>query len=164
MKHLLTLLAVLALPACANLQPKTVTSSDRDVQSTLVFKASTDETGKAIKEVLSEKRWKLLYEGEQPPKNEYSYFSNRSPLSDESYDRIAWDKSLNSTMPPRKYLQAKTPTNAFSFGAELFITLFESPEKGTVVSITASTSQIIEKDKLDGYIDEFAAQLNKKTM
>ena len=59
-------------------------------------------------------------------------------------------------------LQAKTPTSAFSFGAELFVTLFESPENGSVVQVSSSSSQVLEKKKLEAYIDELAALLNEK--
>lgn len=162
MRLLFTLILVAGISACAELRPKTVTSSDLDVQGALIFKSSVDKTFDAIKGVISEKKWKLLYEGDEPPKQDYGYFSNQDPFSTESYDRIAWDRSLSSTMAPKKFLQAKTPTSAFSYGAEIFVTLFESPDKGTVVSVSTSTSQIIEKDKLETYINEFAQSLNEK--
>ncbi len=65
-------------------------------------------------------------------------------------------------MPPKWYVQAKTPTRALTFGAELFITVFEAPDHGSVVVVTASTSQLREKDKLEAYIGDFTAALNSK--
>jgi hypothetical protein len=162
MKKLLLLLLAFGLSACAALQPKTVTSSDLDVQGRLIFKANVDSTFEATKQAFAAKGWKLLYEGTEVPRRGFSYFSNSDPISGKSYDRIAWDKTLNSTLPPRKYLQAKTPTSAFSFGAELFVTLFESPENGSVVQVSSSSSQVLEKKKLEAYIDELAALLNEK--
>jgi len=64
-------------------------------------------------------------------------------------------------MPPKHFITGKTPTSAFSFGAELFITVFEAPDSGSVVSIAASTSQVIEKDKLELYINEYTDLLNQ---
>jgi hypothetical protein len=65
-------------------------------------------------------------------------------------------------MAPKHFITGKTPTSAFSFGAELFITVFESPNSGSVVSISASTSQVLEKDKLELYINQYTDLLNQK--
>jgi hypothetical protein len=161
-KLLIGALALVSLTAGADLKPRTVTSGELPEQGELIFTASVDDTFAAIKQVAAGRTWKLLYEGDEPPKKEHAYFSNSAPLSGKSYDRIAWDKSAQGPMPPKKYLQAKTPTSAFSFGAELFVTVFEAPNGGSVVAITASTSQVREKDKLEGYIEAFTADLNLK--
>jgi len=161
MKHLLFAVLALSITACANLEPKTISSSELPLQKQLIFKAGVDETFAATKQVFADKGWKLLYEGAEPPKREYAYFSNRGPF-DGSYDRLAWGKSTAGPQPPRKYLEAKTPTSAFSFGAELFVALFEGPDGGSAVAITASTSQMNEKDKLESYIGEFTTLLTQK--
>ena len=155
-------LALLSLAAHADLKPRSVTSFDLPVQGELIFTASVDDASAAIKEVVAERKWKVLYEGDELPKKNYAPFSNTAPFDGKNYDRIAWDKSTQGPMPPKKYLQAKTPTSAFSFGAELFVTVFEAPNGGSVVAITASTSQIKEKNKLETYIDEFAKSLNQR--
>lgn len=151
---------VASLSVSAQLKPRTVSSSDLPVEGELIFMASADDTFAAVKQVIEERRWKLLYEGSELPDKERAYFSNIAAFSGKSYDRIAWDRSTEGPMPPRWYVQAKTPTRALTFGAELFITVFEAPNQGSVVVITASTSQVREKDKLEGYIGELAAALN----
>jgi hypothetical protein len=161
MKKLAAVLLVTLLSACAHLEPKTVSSSNLETQGRLIFKTDVAKVVAATKKVFVEKGWKILYEGDEAPKKDYSYFSNREPFSGKSYDRVAWDKTLSSSMPPKYFITGKTPTSAFSFGAELFITIFESPDSGSVVSIAASSSQILEKDKLASYIDEYAGLLNQ---
>jgi hypothetical protein len=161
MKRVATLLLAILISACANLEPKTVSSSDLGTQGKLIFKDDVAQTIDATKKAFSENGWKILYEGSEPPQKDYAYFSNRDPFSDKSYDRIAWDQALSSTMPPKHFITGKTPTSAFSFGAELFITIFEAPDSGSVVSIAASTSQVVEKDKLELYINEYADLLNQ---
>ena len=106
-------------------KPRTVSSGDLPVQGELIFVASPDETFSAVKAVVEGLDWKLLYEGNEPPTKEYAYFSNSAAFSGKSYDRIAWDRSSEGEMPPKWYLQAKTKTTAMSFGAELFVTVFE---------------------------------------
>jgi hypothetical protein len=44
----------------------------------------------------------------------------------------------------------------------LFVTLFEAPQNGSVVSVTAASSQVLEKKRLEGYIGELAALLNQQ--
>jgi uncharacterized lipoprotein YmbA len=162
MRHLLAGILVMSLAACAQLEPKTLTSLELPVQGQLIFKASVDQTFEATKQVFTEEGWKLLYEGSELPKKEYAYFSNRDPDGGKSYDRAAWGKTIGGSMPPKKYLEAKTATSAFSFGAELFVTLFEAPNQGCVVAITASSGQALEKDKLETYINSFTTRLNQK--
>jgi hypothetical protein len=143
-------------------KPRTVSSSDLPVQGELIFVASPDETLAAVKAVLEALDWKLLYDGNELPTKEYAYFSNSAAFSGKSYDRIAWDRSSEGEMPPKWYVQAKTKTTAMSFGAELFVTVFEAPNQGSVVVITASSSQLREKNRLETYIDGFAKELNGK--
>ena len=143
-------------------KPRTVSSNDLPVQSELIFVASPDESLAALKAVVEGLDWKLLYEGNELPPKEYAYFSNSAALSGKSYDRIAWDRSSEGEMPPKWYVQAKTKTTAMSFGAELFVTVFETPNQGSVVAITASSSQAREKNRLETYIDGFAKELNGK--
>jgi hypothetical protein len=162
MKEIAVLLMTMLISSYANLEPRTVSSNNFDTQGKLIFKAAVTQTVVATKKAFSEKGWKILYEGSEPPKKDYAYFSNREPFSGKSYDRIAWDKSLSSTMAPKHFITGKTPTSAFSFGAELFITVFESPNSGSVVSISASTSQVLEKDKLELYINQYTDLLNQK--
>lgn len=161
MDKIMAILSMLLLPACSYLTPRFVSSTDLDVQGELIFKSAVPETAVAAKEAFISQGWKVLYEGCKYPPQEYSYFSNRAPLTNKSYDRIAWDKSLSAAMDPKYFITGKTPTSGFSFGAELFITIFDSPESGSIVSITASTSQVAEKKKLEQYINEYASKLNE---
>ncbi len=162
MRILFILFALISLSACNALQPEAMSSSDLPVAGDLIFKAKVDDTIAASKAVLEDKKWKLLYEGAENPTKNYSYFSNTAPFNSKDYDRMTWDMALNSEIAPKQYIQAKTPTNLISFGAELFITIFESPDEGSIVAIAASSSQLAEKKKLGTYIGEFSTLLNEK--
>jgi hypothetical protein len=146
MKKTFVLLLAIALSACSALSPKVVSSSDLGIEEQLVFKASVDATLQMTKQVLADKGWKLSYEGTEPPRE---------------YDRIARDATLSSAIRPKQFLQAKTPISAFSFGAELLVLLYEAPDNGCIVSVTAGTTQVLEKKRLEGYIVELAKQLNQ---
>lgn len=157
------LLMVLAAPAAlAKLGPETVSTHEFDADSSLVFQAAPDAVVTASKDVFAEKKWKLLYEGAELPKKNHGMFSNMHAFSGRSGDKAAWEKATAAGMNPRFYLQAKTPTSAFSFGAELFVVVYESPEGGSLVSIVASTSQALEKKKMRDYIASLASELNMK--
>ncbi|MBL4602620.1 MAG: hypothetical protein JKY84_07745 [Emcibacteraceae bacterium] len=162
MKTLFTIVMATLLTACNALQPDAMSSSDLPIAGDLIFTASVDETIEASKAVLKDKKWKILYDGEDKPTKNYSFFSNAAPFNNIDYDRVTWDMTLNSTIAPKHYIQAKTPTNLISFGAELFITIFESPKNGSIVSIAASSSQLAEKKKLGAYLEEFSNLMNEK--
>jgi len=156
---------LLAVPvAHAGLGPKAVSTQDFDPGSSLIFQADAQQVAAAIKEIVAEQKWKLLYEGAEQPKKNYSFFSNAyaNPITYRSADKAAWEKAKADDLEPRAYLQAKTPTSAFSFGAEIFVIVYQSKESGSLVSIAASTSQIKEKKKLEGYISDLAKSLNDK--
>lgn len=148
--------------AFAGLGPKTISSQEFDPGSSLVFQANAADVAAAVKAFVADKKWKLLYEGAELPKKNHGHFANTYAFSGRSADKEAWAKAGAAELKPAAYLQAKTPTSAFSFGAELFVVVYERPEGGAIVSIAASTSQIAEKKKLEGYIGELAAALNEK--
>lgn len=162
MKKFILLVLFFTFVSCAGLAPKTIGSSDLEAQGQLIFKSPVKETVRATKSVVGDMHWRLLYEGEQLPKRGYSYFSNRDPLTGRSYDRAAWDAALSSQMVAKYYIQAKTPTSAFSYGSELFFVIFESPNGGSVVSLSASSGQVNEKNKLESYINNYASSINQK--
>ena len=88
--------------ADAQLKPRTVSSRDLPVESELIFMASVDDTFTAVKQVIEDKEWKLLHEGNEMPEKERAYFSNSATFSGKSYDRIAWDRSADGPMPPTR--------------------------------------------------------------
>lgn len=153
---------LLASTAFAKLGPETLSSQEIDPGSSLIFQVGAQDVGTTAKAVFSEKKWKLLYEGNELPKKNHGMFSNAHAFSGRSGDKAAWEKASAAGLEPRVYLQAKTPTSAFSFGTELFVVVYESKEAGSLVSIVASTSQIAEKKKMQSYISELAAMLNEK--
>ena len=161
MRIFLIAIMALALAGCNKLEPRSISSYDMEVQGTLIFKANVSQTVEATKAAFKQKGWKVLYEGDEMPKKNYSYFSNRAPFNNTNYDRIAWDQSLSSTIAPKHFLTGKTPTSAFSFGTELFFVFFETPNSGSAITITAATSQVFEKDKVESYINEFSAIVNE---
>ena len=159
------LLLLLAVPkADAGLGPRTISTQEFDPGSSLVFQADADKVAAAFKDAVADRKWKMLYEGNEPPDRGHSYFSNASanPFSFRTGDKAAWEKAKAEGLMPKAYLQAKTPTSAFSFGAELFVVIYQAKQSGSCVSIAASTSQIKEKKKLEGYISEIARSLNEK--
>lgn len=149
------------ISGCAGLEPKTISSADLGMQEELVFAVSEENAVEATRGVFAEQGWKMLYEGASPPQKDYAYFSNRHPLSDKSYDKAAWDESLTSTAAPTYFITGKTPTSAFSYGAELFITVYAVASGGSAVSISAATSQVNEKKKLEMYIQQYTAGVNR---
>lgn len=158
-----TLLIGFWMVGCANLEPRIISSKDYDVKNRLVFNASQEEVVKASKEVFKLKEWDLFYEGEEKPSKTYSYFSSHGgPFNYKNYDNVAWNQSLMSKLQPTYYITGKTPTSAFSFGAEFFIVLYSSDDHITVAQVTMASNQIAEKDKLEGYIQEYAALLNEQ--
>lgn len=161
MKKWILAFAVLGLGGCAALEPKTVSSAEVGDVTHLEFRAEPNDAAEAVKAAIAEKKWKLLYSGAEMPEKNHGYFSNQR-VSGASDDPAAWQKADQVAMKPTAYLQAKTPTSAFSFGAELFIVVYAKGEGGTAVSIAASTSQIIEKKKLGTYISELSTSLDQR--
>lgn len=158
-------LLLLAMPkANAGLGPRTISTQEFDPGTSLVFQVDADKVAAAFKDAVADRKWKMLYEGSEPPKKGHSYFSNASgnPFSFRTGDKAAWEKAKAEGLEPKAYLQAKTPTSAFSFGAELFVVVYQAKDSGSFVSIAASTSQIKEKKKLESYISDIAKSLNEK--
>ncbi len=151
------------LTGCGYLEPKIVSSKDFAIQNKLAFNTGLEEVITASKNAFKNQGWELLYEGKEKPKKNYAFFSNRGGfLSTSDFDKIAWEKSLNSKFEPKYFMTGKTPTSAFSFGTELFIVLYLSNDSRTIAQITASSGQLLEKDKLEGYINKYAESLNKE--
>lgn len=166
MKKLVTAISIYLLSACTGLEPTSTSSSELDLQKNLQFTDSSTELIAATKSSFSDNKWKVLYEGETLPDRNYSTFSNMNynvfAPSDNNYDQVAIDKALSSDQAPSYYLQAKTPTSAFSYGAEIFVVIYDAKNNGSVASIAASSGQGLEKKKLPGYISQLAEQLNTK--
>ncbi len=165
MKIIITLALALLVSACSSLEPIATSSSDLNLQENLKFSGSTPELIAATKKSFAENNWKVLYEGETLPNKNYSTLSNMShnPFTSDrgaEYDQIAIDKTLSSNQAPSYFLQAKTPTSAFSFGAEIFVVVFKGAPSGSAVSIAASSGQALEKKKLGSYIQQLTNQLN----
>jgi hypothetical protein len=167
MKKVVSIALVFFLSACSSLDPVATSSNDLNLKESLIFSASEADLIAATKESFSENNWKILYEGETLPKKNYSTFSNMShnpfnTADNKNYDQIAIDKALSSNKAPSYYLQVKTPTSAFSFGAEIFVVIYKGKPDGSAVSISASSGQAFEKEKLGGYIKQLSDQINKK--
>ena len=167
MKKTITLALMMLILACSSLEPVATSSNDLNLQESLKFSGKTPDLIAATKKAFSENDWKILYEGETLPKKNYSTFSNMShnpfmsPRGAE-YDQIAIDKALSTNQAPSYYLQAKTPTSAFSFGAEIFVVVFEGDPSGSATAIAASSGQALEKKKLGSYIQQLTDQLNSR--
>ncbi|MGO1073628.1 hypothetical protein [Lysobacter sp. CA199] len=155
-------LLVVASWAQAGLGAKTISTQEFDPGGSLVFQAKSEDVAAAAKAFLAEKKWKVLYEGAELPKKNHGMFANTRGFTGRSTDKEAWAKAGEAGLKPTAYLQAKTPTSAFSFGAELFLVVYESGDGGSIVSIAGSTSQMLEKKKLEGYIGEIVTALNEK--
>jgi len=163
MKNLLACSAIVVLlSSCANLDPISVSSYDMNMKSELSFSKKPDQMLTMTKEVISELNWKIIYEGETLPTKNYSGPSNQSAFHSGDYDAIAWDKTMSPGAMPYMYIEAKTPTSLSSFGAAIFIIVFKPNNGLTSVAITGSTSQIIEKEKLESYIKSFSEKMNSK--
>ncbi|MEH6421049.1 hypothetical protein [Pseudomonas sp. CGJS7] len=167
MKRLMQALALVGLVAVASwaqagLGAKTISTQEFDPGGSLVFQAKPEDVAAAAKAFVEEKKWKVLYEGAELPKKNHGMFANTSGFSGRSTDKEAWAKANEAGLKPKAFLQAKTPTSAFSFGAELFVVVYESGEGGSIVAIAGSTSQMTEKKKLEGYIGEIVTALNEK--
>ena len=161
MKRWMLVLAMTGLTGCAALEPRTVSSSEAGDVSHLEFRAAPDDAAQAVRAAIADKKWKLLYSGSELPNDNHGHFSN-AHVSGASADPAAWQKADQVAMKPTAYLQAKTPTSAFSFGAELFVVVYARDDGGTAISIAASTSQMLEKKKLGGYISELGASLEQR--
>lgn len=162
MKEWILAFAVLGLGGCAALEPKTVSSVEAGDVTHMEFRAGPEDAAEAVRAAIADKKWKLLYSGADLPKENHGFFSNHR-MSGASADGAAWQKADQVAMKPAVYLQAKTPTSAFSFGAELFIVVYDRGEGGgTAVSIAASTSQMLEKKKLGTYISELRTSLDQR--
>ena len=167
MKRFMRVLVCLALLSAASfaqagLGAKTISTQEFDPGGSLVFQAKTEEVVAATKAFVSEKKWKVLYEGTELPKKNHGMFANTRGFTGRSTDKEAWAKAAAAGLKPKAYVQAKTPISAFSFGAELFVVVYESEDGGSIVSIAGSTSQIAEKKKLESYIGEIVTALNEK--
>lgn len=156
------LMMLVASSAVAKLGPEVVSTHEFDPGSSLVFQAEPEAVVAAIKAVIAERKWKVLYEGAELPQKNHGMFSNMHAFSGRSGDRAAWERAASVGLSPSFHLQAKTQTSAFSFGTELFVVVYASPENGTLVSIAASTSQVVEKKKMRDYIIGLASDLNGK--
>ena len=152
---------------CSSLDPVAVSSSDVGIEEGLIFSSDFQAVVAATKDSFKEKKWKLLYEGETLPDKNYSHFSNMShnpfnPSEAANYDQIAIDMVLEPGVAPSYYLQAKTPTSAFSYGAELFVVVYEGESGGSAIRISASSGQALEKKKLGTYIEELAGSIQSR--
>lgn len=151
------------LSGCGYLEPKIVSSKDYAIQNKLAFKTDIKKVIIATENAFKKQGWEILYQGIEKPKKSYAFFSNRGGImATKDFDKIAWDKSLNSKFEPKYFITGKTPTSAFSFGTELFIVLYSADHSTTVTQITASSGQLLEKDKLEGYINIYADLLNSE--
>lgn len=168
-------LIIITLPACAIIEkletavsPKMITSTGLNLQGKLIFiDAYVSQIVNATEEAFNEKKWKVLYEGSELPKEDYSLFSNARintlffiPVAS-GHDSRSWNTLLMNDMKPVHFITGKTPTSPLSWGAELFIVIFESSESDLVVAVSVASGQMLEKDKLETYLNEYIELLNK---
>lgn len=181
MKLVIVIFAALMATGCVT--PRSISSIEMGIQDQLVFKSDKSQTVSAANEVVSDLGWSSLYAGDKRPDGTNSsgdrslrglMMPNDSGLSNtsnnifssaedaEKYDQMAFAKAEQAGAEPEYYLQAKTPKTPFTYGAEIFVVFYDKGAAGSVVSIAASSSQLAEKDKLEGYISEFTSRMKKK--
>ena len=164
-KFLLIVLCLGVLSSCASLEPSAVSSNDLHLQQNMEYSSSPEAVSNAVKKSFASFNWKLLYEGETLPAKNYSSFSNMShnllSKDEGQYDQMAFDKILSADQAPSIYLQAKTPTSAFSYGAEVFVVVYKTTSGGSVVAISASSGQALEKKKLSGYVNDLSNKIQE---
>lgn len=160
MKKWILIVAVLSLSGCETLKPRTVSSAEAGAVSRLEFQASPETAAAAVKAAIAEQQWKLLYSGAQKPKENHGFQSNNH-FSGETDDLLAWGKAEQADLKPVAYLQAKTPISAFSWGAELFIVVHATGTGGSAITLSASTSQALEKEKLGDYMSQLGNAIDQ---
>ena len=161
MKKWILIVAVLTVSGCETLKPRTVSSAEAGEASRLEFQSGPDSAAAAAKAAIAEQKWKLLYSGTERPKDDHGFQSNNH-FSGETDDQLAWSKSDQAGLKPTAYLQAKTPTSAFSWGAELFVVVYATDTGGSTIAISASTSQALENDKLGSYIRQLGSAIDQR--
>ncbi len=167
MKKFILIGLSLITSCCSSLNPIAISSNELNLQSSLKFKSGTERLVSATKEAFSESKWLILYEGNKLPTENYSTPANvtHNPFSapnSVNYAQIAFDKALSPNEAPKYYMQAKTPTSGFSYGAEIFVVIYSTKKNESMVSISASTGQALEKKKLEDYITNLTFMLNTK--
>lgn len=147
----------------ASFNPKTVSSNDDSFVKPLLFKSSLEKTISNSKSIFSKMNWKLLYEGKNLPDRSYGNWNNRNVLigifHSHDHDRIVWDDLLSPDSVPVYYMQVKTPTTLTSYGAQIFLALYETKNNDIVLAISASSNQVRERNKLKSYIETFSDDL-----
>lgn len=161
MKKWILIVAVLTVSGCETLKPRTVSSAETGAPSRLEFQAGPEAVMAAAQVAIAEQKWKLLYSGTERPKDDHGFQSNNH-FGGETDDQLAWSKSDQAGLEPTAYLQAKTPTSAFSWGAELFVIVYATDTGGSVIAISASTSQALEKEKLGSYISQLGTAIDQR--
>ena len=167
MKLIKILVILLLVQSCSSLMPQTRTITMHDINiEALAFTASSSEIIESLKTITKSKKWKILHNDDELPTKDKSMYSNSTFEMDSkstthiSLDHIAWNRILNSHSNSTTYIQILTKKSLSSYGAEIFIVIYE-PEAGKVIlEIAAGTTQISEKKKLDSYISSLSEELN----
>ncbi|BCE03683.1 hypothetical protein [Marinicellulosiphila megalodicopiae] len=161
------LLVLILMQSCAMPQSRTISTKDINIEK-ISYSAEYEEVLESIYEIAKSKKWKVLHSGDALPDEEKSWDSNatyeisKKGTTTISQDYLAWNKIINLYDNPKQYIQLKTKTTAFSYGAEIFIAIYEPKNNTILVEVAAGSSQAVEKKKLDGYISFLVDELNIK--
>ncbi len=168
MKLLPLVFTILLLQACTVVQPKAVSLSESGFDS-LVFREDLERVVSSIEKIISENGWKLIYKGSQLPEHDGSVSSNArttlnvnyyaNTINMSSLDSKAWNMISGKYNSPVSYIQIKTPTTDFSFGAEIFVVVFDLPDNKIAVEVSSASSQALEIKKLESYLSDFSSDL-----
>lgn len=137
---------------------KTLTKEEIDTKYTYTYTQNKDEVLKAIAKSIEQLDWTLL---DIDAKTSINTISGFVPITDK-------DSALTNSKPPMEatnisQISLRTNISAFSFGAYMYITLYTLNENVTI-KLAASTSQIVEKEKLPQYLEQLHLKIEENLL